>query len=123
MAWAAAAEGEGEAADDALRRPTSEPFRIVDTGRHLPAPEAAHLVFDARALDAVGPAAARAAGDQSENEAGAFGGPAVDARAHRQGAVPAVDRGAAILDGFELGAPDERGVAEDPGVLVAAPVA
>src|SRR5205085_6746367 len=41
---------------------------------------------------------------------------AVDARAHRQRAVPAVDGGRPVLGGIELGPPDQRGVAEDPRV-------
>ena len=116
VARAAPIEGEGEGADDALRRAARQPLRVVDAVRHLPRPEPAQLFLDAAALDPVGAAAARAALDQREHQAGALRRAAIDPRAHRQRAVPAVDGGRPVLDRIELGAPDQRGVAEDPGV-------
>src|SRR4029079_6202872 len=112
----ALAEGEGEAADDALRRAAGEPLRVVHAAPHLAAPQAPQLGLDARLLDAVGPAVTRAAGDQGEDEAGTFRRAAVDARPHRQRAMPAMDLGGALLGHLEFGTPDQRGVAEDPDV-------
>ena len=72
------------ARDDALRRAAGQPLRVVDAVRHLARPEAPQLVLDARRLDPVGAAAARAALHQREHQAGALGRAAIDPRAHRQ---------------------------------------
>ena len=97
-----------------------QPAGQVCASQHFAAPEHAEFMFGTVARYAEGDASATAATVQSEYEPRVVPGAAIDAGIEVEAAVIAVHRGAGGLGVEDHRVPDERAVAEHPGVLAVA---
>ena len=96
-------------------------FWFVHTPRHLPIPEARERAAQARRVDAVGHAPARAAAAQAHDEAGLAVRAAVSCRQDAKRAVVAMRAAKRLVLVVEARRPHERAIAEYPEIALGQP--
>ena len=116
-----AGQGERQRTHRPLWCLAGEPARVIHAGRHLALPQVDHHLPRMGLVYAEHHAPAAAARQHAEHQARALGRAPVDAAPHLQRPVPAMDLGRAALGIVKIRPPDERAVAKDPQVLLAAP--
>ena len=112
---------EGERPHGSLSDPHRDEPGLVNPPGHLAIPQTRERAAQARCIDAVSHAPARAAGAQPHDEPGLALRAAVARRENAQGAVVAVRAAGTFLRVLEAGRPHERAVAEDPEVSLRQP--
>jgi hypothetical protein len=95
--------------------------RLVDPARHLAVPESRERAAQARRVNSVGHAPARAAAAQAHDEAGLAARAALAGGEDAERAVVAVDPAERLLPKAEARRPHERAVAEHPDVALRQP--
>ena len=121
VAGAAARERKRQRLHGPLRRVACQPARVVHGHGHFALPQVHHDLVGMLLWNTEHHAPAAAAREHAEYQARALGRAPVDVAPHLERAVPAVHARVAPLGVVELGAPDERGIAKNPQIALAAP--